>query len=142
MNDVTPVTVTLNYPIQFGDELITELKFTRRVRLSDMAENAVGGMLLPSSVGMKFLQSTSTSSPSANACKAYSLASAFAFNTVFLSRESSEGGVVLFRLSIIARNPFGSSWMASPIVFTFPFASVSHGSSSALSASSFCLGSK
>lgn len=39
MNDVVPVTVTLNYPVQFGDELVTELKFTRRVRFSDMAEN-------------------------------------------------------------------------------------------------------
>lgn len=46
MNDITPVTVTLNYPIQFGDELVTELKFTRRVRLSDMAENAVGTMTM------------------------------------------------------------------------------------------------
>ncbi len=46
MNDITPVTVKLNYPIQFGDELITELKFTRRVRLSDMAENAVGTMTM------------------------------------------------------------------------------------------------
>ena len=46
MNDITPVTVKLNYPIQFGDELVTELKFTRRVRLSDMAENAVGTMTM------------------------------------------------------------------------------------------------
>lgn len=38
MNDVTPVTVKLNYPVQFGDELVTELKFTRRMRFSDMAE--------------------------------------------------------------------------------------------------------
>ena len=42
MNDVTPVTVPLNYPVQFGDELITELTFTRRVRLSDMAEASAG----------------------------------------------------------------------------------------------------
>ena len=42
MNDVTPVTVTLNYPVQFGDELVTELKFTRRVRFSDMADASAG----------------------------------------------------------------------------------------------------
>lgn len=44
MNDVTPVTVKLNYPIQFGDELVTELKFTRRVRFADMADAPAGSM--------------------------------------------------------------------------------------------------
>lgn len=46
MNDVTPVTVTLNYPVQFGDELITELKFTRRVRFSDMADTPASSLTM------------------------------------------------------------------------------------------------
>lgn len=46
MNDVTPVTVKLNYPVPFGDELITELKFTRRVRFSDMADTPAGSLTM------------------------------------------------------------------------------------------------
>ena len=46
MNDVTPVTVTLNYPVQFGDELITELTCTRRVRFADMADTPAGSLTM------------------------------------------------------------------------------------------------
>ena len=43
MPDITPVTIKLKHPVAYGDETISELTFSRRVRMADMLEFPGGG---------------------------------------------------------------------------------------------------
>jgi len=45
-DEITPVTVRLAHPVTYGDETITELKFTRRARFADMADMPRDGATL------------------------------------------------------------------------------------------------